>query len=61
MKFLIALPVIFIAIILLQVGNFTKTKFLIKISKLILIIAIIFLVIEYLIYIDFNIANIDIL
>ena len=61
MKFLIALPVIFIAIILLQVGNFTKTKFLVKISKLILIIAIIFLIIEYLIYIDFNIANINIL
>lgn len=61
MKFLIALPVIFVAIILLQVGNFTKTKFLIKISKLILVIAIIFLIVEYLIYIDFNIANINIL
>ena len=60
MKFLIALPVIFVAIILLQVGNFTKSKFLSKISKLILVIAIIFLIVEYLIYIDFNIANINI-
>ena len=61
MKFLIALPVIFIAIILIQVGNFAKMKFLSKISKIILTIAIIFLVIEYLIYIDFDISNIDIL
>lgn len=59
MKFLIALPVIFIAIILIQVGNFTKTKFLSKISKLILIIAVIFLIVEYLIYIDFDISNIN--
>lgn len=61
MKFLIALPVIFIAIILIQVGNFTKTKFLTKISKLILIIAVIFLIVEYLIYIDFDISNINII
>ena len=60
MELFIALPIIFISIILILVGNFTNTKFLVKISKLVLIVVIVFLIIEYLIYIDFNISNIKI-
>ena len=61
MKFLIALPIIFVFIAILEVGNFTKSKLLIKISKIILIIATIFFVIGYLKYINFDISNINLI
>lgn len=56
MRFLIALPVIFIAYALYQVLTYVKSKFWIKVVRLILIIAIIYFLIEYINYkeIDFT-------
>lgn len=58
MIFFIALSIIFVSIAVLEVGNFMKFKLLIKISKIILIIATIFLILEYLKYINFNLFSI---
>ena len=56
MRFLIALPIIFVAYALYEALKYVKSKFWIKVVKLILIIAIIYFLIEYINYkeIDFT-------
>ena len=57
MKFLVALPIIFVGIALYQVLTYVKSKFWLKIIKIILALAIIYMVIEYIVYIDFDLKN----
>lgn len=57
MRFLIALPIIFVTIALYLVLTYVKSKFWLKVVKIILILAIIYLLIEYIIYIDFDFKN----
>ena len=56
MRFLIALPIIFASYALIQVLTFVKSKFWIKIVKIIFTLAIIYFLIEYINYkeIDFT-------
>lgn len=56
MRFLIALPIIFVTYALYQALKYVKSKFWIKVVRLILIIAIIYFLIEYINYkeIDFT-------
>lgn len=54
MRFLIALPIIFVAIALYQVLTYVKSKFWLKVVKIILIIAIIYFFIEYITYKEFD-------
>ncbi len=47
MSYLISLPIIFIAVAIILVGKFTKFKLLMKLFKLVLFLAIAFLVYGY--------------